>query len=638
MTALINIESMCKRVSMLHLTAQQQNILKLVDANQTTIINSSAGSGKSTLLYSVGLQYPDEKCLLLTFSSKLKVESRIKMNEMNIENICVDSFHSACCRFYSTKQYDDRAIIDVCKNDIQPTKNMDFGIVCLDEIQDIKDDIYVFIRKILNDIDKCRSDVSKPLKIIVCGDVLQSIYTFLGGSSKFLSTPQYWDLSGNLSKSLCVVEMQQSHRVPQIVVDFMKHVCGLKTNMTGHSRPGASIEYRVCNLYQGFDTLCVVEEALKTYEAHAIFILSHSLKSKKIKHLESLLGRTKVPLFMSESGDIPVTEKVLESKLCFGTIHSSKGSQRKCTILIGFSPRPDEDFQEISNEVYVALTRTQERLIIVQHCGTEAYGFVNQDLLKSGRYNSYTEITPLKLSMRPKKTRDVSKGVVEIVRNLSATQLDTFLKSCTITRVREPDSESIEIEKYVPNVFGGYEQVACYTGLAIPAYWEYHRTNDCHLFEGETLENPSVKHFLRAAVVYKSNRDFCYPMFQINKYKWMSKEQMDMCARRFDSVVGQGNIQFEKSIKLRVGDRTVITGSIDAVNLSTDELFEFKTTSGPLSDQMIIQCLFYLWILSDKHAGVTRHMTLFNVLSNECLRISCNDSFKSLSQMDWTRQ
>ena len=87
---------------------QQNAIEKLKTGN--IIIDSVAGCGKTTTNMYIGKEFNTSNILLLTYNSKLKLETRIKVQEFCINNIEVHSYHSFCVKNYDNECFTDEKL------------------------------------------------------------------------------------------------------------------------------------------------------------------------------------------------------------------------------------------------------------------------------------------------------------------------------------------------------------------------------------------------------------------------------------------------------------------------------------------------------------------------------------------------
>mgnify|MGYP005697216873 CR=1 FL=1 len=216
------------------LTDEQAAIVNQVERTHVSV-SAVAGSGKSTLLYGICAAYPSRKILLLTYSSRLKDEARVKVNEKGLENLTVHSFHSSNIAHYGSAGYNDRALVSTLDNEIPLKCQIDYDTFLLDETQDMNDILYRFTLKLLTDNTPNNPD---EFRLVVVGDPQQSIFAYSGANSKYL-TEAHVHFGEMLPKysatSWEYMSLSITFRVPQKVIHFLEQVCGYPENkMVSH--------------------------------------------------------------------------------------------------------------------------------------------------------------------------------------------------------------------------------------------------------------------------------------------------------------------------------------------------------------------------------------------------------------------
>ena len=126
---------------------EQYNIVNKLE-NNNVIVNSVAGSGKTTTNLFIAKKYNNSKILLLTYNSKLKLETRERIAKNNLTNIEVHSYHSFCVKYYDRHCFDDKVLKKILKKQLKPLQQFNYDILILDESQDITSLYYKLIHKI----------------------------------------------------------------------------------------------------------------------------------------------------------------------------------------------------------------------------------------------------------------------------------------------------------------------------------------------------------------------------------------------------------------------------------------------------------------------------------------------------------
>ena len=105
--------------------------------------------------------------------------------------------------------------------------------------------------------------------------------------------------------------------------------------------------------------------------------MSYSIKDNKfLKTLENKLVGKKFSVYYENSDEEKAPEsKLIDNKIVFTTIHCSKGRERKFVFFNGFDEsfdyfceRSKKDPKICSSELYVALTRANQELYLIQSC------------------------------------------------------------------------------------------------------------------------------------------------------------------------------------------------------------------------------------------------------------------------------
>lgn len=73
------------------------------DETGNVMLNSVAGSGKTTTSLYLAMQLPAKRILLLTYNSRLKMETRDKAASLHLRNLEAHSFHAFGYKYYSER-------------------------------------------------------------------------------------------------------------------------------------------------------------------------------------------------------------------------------------------------------------------------------------------------------------------------------------------------------------------------------------------------------------------------------------------------------------------------------------------------------------------------------------------------------
>ena len=163
-----------------NISSEQNDIIKQIELNNNVVIDSVAGSGKTTCNLHIAKYFNNMNILLLTYNSKLKLETREKVQALNIDNIEVHSYHSFCVKYYDKYCFTDTIINNIIRNKQSPIKNFAYDLIVLDEAQDMTCLYYELVCKIYK-------DNNNNVKICIFGDKKQSIFDFNKADSRYIT-------------------------------------------------------------------------------------------------------------------------------------------------------------------------------------------------------------------------------------------------------------------------------------------------------------------------------------------------------------------------------------------------------------------------------------------------------------------
>ena len=119
-------------LSKVKLTDEQEEVKRVILSGKSCVVNACPGAGKTTLSLVVAKDFK-KKTLILTFSSKLKDETRGKIKENNMENHCiVHSYNSAPRDHYLKDAFNDEDIYIILWSDMNPFKKINYELIVLD--------------------------------------------------------------------------------------------------------------------------------------------------------------------------------------------------------------------------------------------------------------------------------------------------------------------------------------------------------------------------------------------------------------------------------------------------------------------------------------------------------------------------
>lgn len=625
------------------MSVEQTKVVNSVINNKNVIINSVAGSGKTTTCLHICSQMPNKKILILTYNSRLKIESRAKVQLLKLNNVEVHSYHAFCVKYYYDKGHRDDGIEEVINNNYPPKKLFMYDIIILDEVQDMTALFFRYVCKIIND------NPIKNIQICSFGDVYQNIYTYAGSDSRFLTHAD--KIFTSVSTPWDTLEMSTSYRVTKQIATF------INTNMLKYERlktikSGPNVKYIITDSFSDTYIHTEINKYLKMdYLPEDIFVLGASLKKGKkmspICSLENKLVLSGIPCHASLSDEAKVDDEVIKGKICFASFHQVKGMERKICIIYGF----DESYfnyyaknlpkDVCPNVLYVALTRASDRLLLIHDYQNNYLPFLDRKSLKTT-----CDIVTNKNFMGKAKLSNVSISIAvkDLIKNLSNESLNFIFNHVKCKITNKANSSHIQLQSKVQTKNDLYEDVSDINGLAIPAIYEYKNTKKISMLgqilkfvagheqiginsdlklpdtHKNAMQYINVKHMnnmihnddiLYIANVYNSLlTGFIGKREQINKYDWLEQNNVDKALKILQKYISS-NAQYEKRIQCSVNNKVII-GVIDTID--NNVIWELKCVS-TISKEHILQLVIYSY-LNERNIAYERDISEIDKMKN----------------------
>lgn len=632
-------------------SVEQQSI---IDNLRTKNVNvqAVAGSGKTTSILHIARQFPDIRILVLTYNARLKLETREKAKSLGLHNMEIHSYHAFCVKYYDKLCYTDNKIISVLGKD-ERAKNpisFDYELVIVDEIQDMTMLYYKLVLDILN-----RHKI-KP-KLCVLGDKHQNIFKFNNADARFL-TKSNMLLNYNTNEwAFCTLSV--SYRLTNQMSGFINN-CVFGHEKIKTCKNGPDVEYKICDLFRAKSHIYYsLKDILKSYSYGDIFILAPSLKSSSAppRLLANSLSDDGIPIFVSSNDEEKIDEDIIKGKIVFSTYHQTKGLERPVVFVYNFSAgyytyfNKNADSTKCCNELYVAITRASEKLILLHHYTEEYFSFVNQDLL-----NTYCNVT---VHVRAKLKKVEENGaitpysVTELLNHLPSTVIAHAKNFLTITKVHNK-KKSIKIP--IKTKQGKYfENVSEITGTAIPSYFEYINKNNMEIHKkllmDNVINNDDKNNFvIGSKEINVSNIDdldnekllilsnmYCshmsgykFKLNQISNYNWLSKNDLDLCIERLAQHVDKNathEVLFEYTNELLLSKKKILVGAVDCIDKKNKNVWEFKCVN-KLGDIHFLQIAIYSFMLQNEYVNQL-NIDLENSL--ECGNVDIDGLYKKYS-------
>jgi len=616
---------------------EQDTIIQQLSLNNNVLIDSVAGSGKTTCNLHIAQNFPNMNILLLTYNSKLKIETREKAQNIGIYNIEVHSYHSFCVKYYDNLCFNDTIISKILKNKNKSVKDFSFDVIVLDEAQDITSLYYELICKIYKD------NINISAKICIFGDKKQSIFDFNKADQRFIeyAIELFNFNSYNWVKCNLSVSFRITYEMSLFINKCLLNEERIISNKITNNKP----RYIICDCFGGDISSRTFEEVKYYfdlgYKPNDIFILAPSIKTANnpIRRLENKIKKEmpNVMVYVPTNDDEKLNEELLEGKIIFSTFHQTKGLERKVVIIFNFDNsyfkfyKKDANPYICSNELYVATTRGIEQLTLFHHCNNGYLQFIDKSKVRAycyfEEYEDFDEIINLN-----EPSKNIDTGVTEIIKFLPQNIIDDFYNQLEITQDIKYVKKNINIPLTTTND-RTTECVGEITGTAIPSMFELKIKNTMTIFE-ELKRNDFEKNIINqnncclirldnkpvekkynindielqnitpSELLYISN---CYntckskylnKIFQITNYNWLEKKILDECINRLIKLNISKNSLFELRLERENEPELLnrrLIGYIDCVDEENNIVYEFKCVK-QLNKEHYIQLALYMYM------------------------------------------
>ena len=368
------------------LSTEQIEVIKNLK-NYNVCCDSVAGSGKTTTILGIAKVFKNDNICVITYNAKLKEETRIKVEALELHNVEVNSYHSFCNNHYLIGCDTDIKINKVINDDLPLRKETNYTLLIIDEIQDITPLYYDLVCKLV-------ADNNKILKVCIFGDTHQSIFTYNGADERFIEFADILFRFNTLKWKK--VSLSTSYRTTKPIAEFLNK-CILNEDKIKSVRDSSfKPRYVICDpyMYNSFnkscsdDMTCFNEVKMYLdlgYKPGDIFIIAPSVKiNSPIRPLIDKLCNEGIKSHINIDNKI---SKDAENKIVFITYHKAKGLERKVCIVYGVDNSyfdtfgTDEIDSVCPNAIYVALTRSVERLSIIKNKHKKIINFINPSVL-----------------------------------------------------------------------------------------------------------------------------------------------------------------------------------------------------------------------------------------------------------------
>lgn len=650
------------------ISIEQNNIIQQLSLNNNVVVDSVAGSGKTTCNLHIANHFNNMNILLLTYNSKLKLETREKAKKLGICNIEVHSYHSFCVKYYDNQSFTDTIINKIIKNKKKPLRHFSFDLIVPDEAQDITSLYYELICKIYKDNKNINA------KICIFGDKKQSIFDFNKADQRFIeyATELFNFNSYNWIRCNLPVSFRITYEMSLFINKCLLKEERIISNKITNNKP----RYIICDCFgDRLGTSSRTFEEVKYYfnlgyKPSDIFILAPSIKSGKspVRQLENKIKREMpdVMVYVPTNDDEKLDEELLEGKIIFSTFHQTKGLERKVVIIFNFDNSYFEFYKKdanpciCSNELYVATTRGIDHLTLFHHYNNEYLHFIDETIIHE---YCYFEDKDIYIEYREKQTKNIPTSITDIIKFLPQNIIDECFNQLEIIKNDTYSISKINIPLKISNE-ETTESVSEITGLAIPSMFELKLKNKMNIFEiliGTDFEknvinngnngcliqlhnkpkqkkyninNINMEKLTPEELLYISNcwntfkNGYLFKIYQITNYEWLEQKKLDECVNRLTELNISINSVFEYRLEteneIELLNRKLV-GFIDCIDEENNIVYEFKCVQ-KLEKEHYLQLAFYMYMYElEKIKHIKENSDKINKLNKDDILLNNKD-------------
>lgn len=632
-------------LSKIVLTDEQDEVKKVILSDKSCVVNACPGSGKTTLSLVITKKY-NKKTLILTFSSKLKDETRDKVKLNKINNVRVHSYNSAPRDHYLRDAFNDEDIYNILSSDIIPFQKENYEFIVLDEIQDMTKAHYKYLMKFIKDMN------IKPVFLII-GDVDQSIFQFKGADGRYLTMCSELFEGEFIEKTLT-----KTFRLTKHMVSFINEAIYGYTKYTSLSKikKPKKVTYIKCDSYNDEIIFKFLVNKIKKYDINEVYILAPSIISDNIpiKKLENYISDyySEIKIHIPKSDNDYTNDEICHNKIVMTNYHKVKGSEKNLTIAFGFDEAyfkfyadKTDSINNITNPMLVGITRADTELILIHDHNEKSLPFIKLSLEELEK-KDYCRVINIESNAIKKFNRDkpYEIGVTKLTNHLSQNteMLLCPLLNSGIYKVISKEKTNIRIPCDI-TIGETVEDISHLNGVAIPAYYEYLRNNESSLSNivrsndkrkglitreifrlPNNLENFEMKDYLRLANIRESIISGTLSnLNQINGYSWLKNYHVNKCKHAMDIVFGDQILEFEEPICYIMDHnkygKIQLIGSLD-VSTNENNIYELKCTNS-ITITNKLQLVTYAYMYKKLYPNNNKRFYLFNIRTSEILEL-----------------
>ncbi|KAL7804678.1 P-loop containing nucleoside triphosphate hydrolase protein [Trichoderma aethiopicum] len=644
---------------------EQQKVVKLC-IEHNVVVSARPGSGKTATAEAIVAAYPHLRVAVLCYSKGLQLDTQRRLSKY--PNVEAFTFHKMARLLFERAM----ELNKLPRGQFEP-----FDIIVLDEFQDCTDLLFKLVNIFIRSNESKRGGQSA--RFVVLGDERQSIFQFRGADYRYLTAAP--ELLGPLSSASFVqLPLDQSFRLSQETVQFVNEVFLGGEAYISSSKSGPKPIILNCDPFNEYKLAKELLPLIKHHGAKNTAIIAPAVRNNKpLKRLANVLvEKLGVPIAEPIDDEGPLHDDVIKGKLCISTIHQFKGRERDLTIVFGMDASffkyagrhlPDD---RCPNEVFVALTRAVEQLVLVHNVESKPMPFVNLEALYKtadviNLEEGESKIKPPDDPGRPVElglSLPVQVGVSDIARHVRGDYLERIVQRELVVHEILPPlpvEQHIKLKETVVSDSKRrfHEAISDINGLVVVAAFEHDITGDITMAkynnnkdtEKDLPASPEeqILWLCRQACEYLAHKSGYRPRFVQMKdhaFDWIEPKHLSIARGRLHDELGSfaPNLRFEEILVQKFsldGEWTRLLGEADIVAVSNpsesteedivESVWEIKFVS-QLSNAHIVQACTYAYLLASESGQIPR-ILLYNVRDGQKLEITPRNGLEGLRRM-----
>ena len=457
-------------------------------------------------------------------------------------------------------------------------------------------------------------------------------------------------------------KLSTSYRLTNSIGRFVNEYL-VGENIIHTNKEGPEIIYLKDNIYMIVKKLTLIiqieiENGLKPED---IFILAPSTKNKDLKLIENELVINGIPCYGTDNNNLNDVD-LIKRKVVFSTIHQSKGRERKLVVVYGFDASyyqfydKDKDPTICTSNLYVAVTRASERLILVHNNNYPALPCLKKAINDCDdiiMFNDEDKVVNIPKFNRTTSAK-ISTNIIELTKYLRLNNIEKVNELIDIFTVEREDDLFYEICNKIKTK-GVYEDVEKYTIILLKTLFELLVTenktkieknmedikilvdddivqliNEINIPEGCVITNELIEEYLKLIIIYMcTNEGYISPLKQIDKYDWIDRKDVKKILKDMINIIGYKNIKFDKMLKddnnrsyvYETKDKKItLNGKIDI--LTKDTVWLIKYADALTLEHKLEICIYaYVHkIIGTKY----KYYQIYNIKTGEILKLQLN--------------